>query len=54
MANITTTGRVALIKSVTTSQAIYDLAALAPPKGIMKAILVLERAFGWIWIKFPE
>jgi hypothetical protein len=40
---VTTAGRVTLIKSVTTCQAIYSLTALVPPKDIMKAILKLER-----------
>ena len=44
---ITTTRRVELIKSVTTSQAIYTLTSLAPPKSIMTAIRKLERAFLW-------
>jgi hypothetical protein len=32
---VTTPEKIALIKSVTTSQAIYPITALAPPKGIM-------------------
>ena len=44
---VSTAGRVALIKSVTTSQAIYPLTVLAPPKNIMKAFINIERAFLW-------
>ncbi|KAM0826790.1 hypothetical protein ACQ4PT_068642 [Festuca glaucescens] len=44
---VTTAGRMALIKSVTTSQTIYPLTALSPPLSIMKAMLKLERAFLW-------
>jgi hypothetical protein len=44
---LTTAGRASLIKFATTSQAIYPFTALPPPKGIMKAILKLERAFLW-------
>jgi hypothetical protein len=40
-------GRTTLIKSVTTSQAIYPLIALSPPLSIMKAMLKLEHAFLW-------
>jgi hypothetical protein len=42
---ITTAGRVELIKSVITSQAIYPLTVLPVPKGILKAMTKLERAF---------
>jgi hypothetical protein len=44
---VTTPSRTTLIKSVTTSQAIYPLTALSPPLSIMKAMLKLECAFLW-------
>ena len=44
---ITTAGRVAFVKSVTTSQALYPLTALAPPKSIFKAMIKVVRAFVW-------
>ena len=44
---ITTAGRVPLIRSVTTYQAIYPLTGLSPPKIIMTVILKLEPAFLW-------
>jgi hypothetical protein len=44
---VTMGGRIALLKSVTTSQAIYPLIVLSTPLGIMKAMLKLERAFLW-------
>jgi hypothetical protein len=42
---VTMGGRIALLKSVTTSQAIYPLTALSTPLGIMKAMLKLECDF---------
>jgi hypothetical protein len=44
---VTTAGRVQLVKSVITSQAIYPLTVLPLPKGILKAMTKLERAFVW-------
>jgi hypothetical protein len=44
---ITTARRATLLKYVTTCQAIYPLAALPLPKGILKAIIKLMRAFFW-------
>jgi hypothetical protein len=44
---ITTAGRVELVKSVITSQAIYPLTVLPMPKGILKAMMKLEHAFVW-------
>jgi hypothetical protein len=44
---ITTAGRVELVKSVITSQAIYPLTVLPMPKGILKAMTKLEHAFVW-------
>jgi hypothetical protein len=38
---VTTAGRVALVKSVIASQAIYPLTVLPLPKGILKAIFML-------------
>jgi hypothetical protein len=42
---VTTAGRVALIQSIIASQAIYPLTVLPLPKGILKDIFKLERAF---------
>jgi hypothetical protein len=44
---VTTAGRVALVKSVIASQAIYPLTVLPLPKGIFKAILKVEHAYIW-------
>jgi hypothetical protein len=41
---VTTAGRLELIKSVTTAQAIHPLFVLTPPKGILKAMLKVYRA----------
>jgi hypothetical protein len=40
-------GRVALVKSVLASQAIYHITPLAIPLGTLKFINKLERAFVW-------
>jgi hypothetical protein len=42
---VTTARRVALIQSIIASQAIYPLTVLPLPKGILKDIFKLERAF---------
>jgi hypothetical protein len=44
---VTTAGRVQLVKSIITSQAIYPLIVLPLPKGILKAMTKLERVFVW-------
>jgi hypothetical protein len=44
---VTTARRVQLVKSVITSQDIYPLTVLPLPKGILKAMTELERAFVW-------
>jgi hypothetical protein len=44
---ITTAGRATFVKSVIASQAIYPLTVLPVPKGILKTMLKLERAFLW-------
>jgi hypothetical protein len=44
---VTTAGRVALVKSVIASQAIYPLTVLPLPKGILKSIFKVERAYIW-------
>jgi hypothetical protein len=44
---VTTAGRMALVKSVTASQAIYPPTVLSLPMGILKAIFKLERAIIW-------
>jgi hypothetical protein len=44
---VTTAGRVELVKSVVTSQAIYPLTVLPVPRDILKAMTKLERAFVW-------
>jgi hypothetical protein len=44
---IITAGRVELVKSVITSQAIYPLTVLPMPKEILKVMTKLERAFVW-------
>jgi hypothetical protein len=36
------------MKSMLTSEAIYPLTALAPPKGIMMAIMKIEQAYLWV------
>jgi hypothetical protein len=44
---VKTARRAALIQFVIASQAIYPLSVLPIPKGILKAIFKLERAFLW-------
>jgi hypothetical protein len=44
---VNTAGRVELVKSVITSQAIYPLTILSMPKEILKAMTKLEHAFVW-------
>lgn len=45
--NITTIGRAALVKSVTTSQVIYFITPLVIPPSILHSVTKFERAFLW-------